>query len=88
MELEHLLSKVLVIDRATVHLVNSTWQDGLQVALELCECAVLNVTFPVDYRSRLFDQNLMCVLVRKQGSEKDMSHSATLNGVALLFTNV
>ena len=28
MELEHLLSKVLVIDRTTVHVVNSTWQPG------------------------------------------------------------
>ena len=66
MELEHLLFKVLVIDRTTVHVVNSTWQDGLQVALKLWACAVLHVTFPVDYRSQLLDQKLTCVLVRKQ----------------------
>ena len=52
MELEHLLSEVLVIERTTVHVVNSTWQDGLQVALKLWACVVLHVTFPVDYRSR------------------------------------
>ena len=48
MEHEHLLSKVLVIDRTTVHVVNSTWQDGLQVALKLWACA------------GLFDEKLMC----------------------------
>ena len=35
MELEHLLSKVLVIDRTTVYVVNSTWQDGMQITLKL-----------------------------------------------------
>ena len=60
MEVEPLLSKVLVIDKTTVHVVNSTWQDRLQVALKLWACAVLRVTFPVDYRSRLFDQKLVC----------------------------
>ena len=61
MELEHLLSKVLVTDRTTVHVVNSTWQDGLHVALKLWACAVLHVTFPADYKSRLFDQKLVCL---------------------------
>ena len=73
MELEHLLSKMLMIDKTTVHMINSTWQDGLQVALKLWACAVLHVTFPVDYRSRMFDQKLMYVLVRKQGREKDVT---------------
>ena len=59
-------------------------RDGLEVELKLWACAVLHVT----YRSRLFDQKLLCVLVRKQGREKDMTHNAALNGVALLFTNV
>ena len=35
---EYLLLKVLMIDRATVHLVNSTWWDGLQVAPKLWAC--------------------------------------------------
>ena len=60
MELEHLLSKVLVIDRTSVHVVNSTWQDELQVALKLWACAVLHVTFPVDYRNQVFDHKLLC----------------------------
>ena len=32
MELEHLLFKVLVIDRTTVHVINSTWQDAGRMA--------------------------------------------------------
>ena len=37
--------EVLVIDRTTAHVVNPTWQDGLQVALKLWVCAVLHITF-------------------------------------------
>ena len=40
MELEHLLFKV-----STVHVVQSTWQGGLQVALKLWVCAFFHVTF-------------------------------------------
>ena len=36
---------MLVIDRTTAHVVNPTWQDGLQVTLKLWACAVLDVTF-------------------------------------------
>ena len=36
---------MLVIDRTTAHVVNPTWQDGLQVALKLWACAVLLVIF-------------------------------------------
>ena len=59
---EHLLSKVLMIDKATEHVVNSTWPDGLQVALKLWACAVLHSE---DTEDQLFGQKLPYVLVRK-----------------------
>ena len=58
---EHLLFKVLVIDRATVHVVNSIWLDGLEVALKLWMCAVLHVTF----FSRIQETN--CLIINLPG---------------------
>ena len=58
-----LLFKVLVIDRTTALVVNSTWQDGLQVVLKLWACAVLHATFS----SRLEEIDCLIGLVRKQG---------------------
>ena len=61
---ENLLFKVLMIDRATEHVVNSTWPDGLQVELKLWMCAVLHVTFfSENYtEDQLFGQKFTCVL--------------------------
>ena len=55
--------KVLMIDRATVHVVNSTWPDGLQVALKLWACTFLQKITG----AQLFGQKFTCVHVRKWG---------------------
>ena len=61
MELEHLLSKVLMTDKDHCTYGQLNLAGWLQVVLKLLwACAVLYVTFPVDHRSRLFDQKLVC----------------------------
>ena len=55
---DHLLFKVLMIDRATVHVVNSTWLDGLQVMLRLWACAFRCNFFQKITGDQLFGQNL------------------------------
>ena len=78
---EHLLFKVLMIDRATLHVVNSTWPDGLQVALKLWTCNF----FSEDYRSSTDWPKIYLCSCKKIGLRKAMSYKASLNGVALLF---
>ena len=84
---ERLLFKVLVTDRTTVHVVYSTWQDGLHVALKLWACAVLYVTFSVLQEIRTIQSKIYMCSCKKTRLRKEyvMSHNTALNGVALLF---